>query len=147
MIKKYTSKSEIALSVVVGGKKSAHISFDALTGGGSVYYTSDESLQKALERHAKYGRLFKEDRQFAVKQEALAAKATSTEVAEEPIPEESGLQLQQIQANSLDDAKNYLCDHYNYSRTKLRSKKAIEEAAAERGIEFTGAPFEKEAAQ
>ena len=60
MLKKYQSKSSISLSVLMNTGKSVHVSFDSLTGGGSIFYTDDEELQEALAKHHKYGRLFKE---------------------------------------------------------------------------------------
>lgn len=60
MLKKYQSKSSISLSVLMNTGKSVHVSFDSLTGGGSIFYTDDKELQEALAKHHKYGRLFKE---------------------------------------------------------------------------------------
>ena len=60
MLKKYTSKSDISLSVPMGGG-SVRVSFSPVTGGGSVFYTEDEELQAAMEKHAKFGKLFKEE--------------------------------------------------------------------------------------
>lgn len=174
-MKKYTSKSDIAISVLLATKKSAHISFSPLTGGGSVFYTDDAELQTALEKHPKYGHLFKLASEqpksgakpaAAVKYvtaptaESPAAEATAhpTEAvvpaaeadsqdgaeaeqgeAEEAVqPEVGATGLKQIHIDNLDDAKEYLCDHFGLSRTKLRSKKAITEAASANGVAFVG---------
>ena len=177
--KKYIAKSHISLSVRVTDKASAHITFSALTGGGSVFYTDDENLQQALEKHHKFGKLFKEDKTFTeqtavkkakaatpVKIEATAKPAPTPNPTEDnnaedkktdddtPInPKESDMDdsnaeeddtteaegnVTKITITCLDDAKDYLSEKFGISRTKLRSKKAIEEAAADNGIEFVG---------
>ena len=170
--KKYIAKSHISLSVRVSQKTSAHISFSALTGGGSVFYTDDENLQQALEAHPKFGRLFKLDDTFVVKpatkkvapspkvrpiniNEENTENANSEEVEDnEPTTEvednentegqteeestEEATGLTKVPVTCLDDAKEYLSEKFGISRTKIRSKKAIEEAAAENGIEFVG---------
>lgn len=187
--KKYIAKSHISLSVRVTDKASAHITFSALTGGGSVFYTDDENLQQALEKHHKFGKLFKEDKTFTeqtavkkakaatpVKVEATTKPATTPNPTEDnnaedkkvednnaednnaddntPInPTESDMDdsnaeedntteaegnVTKITITCLDDAKDYLSEKFGISRTKLRSKKAIEEAAADNGIEFVG---------
>lgn len=43
-----------------------------------------------------------------------------------------------IEVTCLDDAVEYLKENFGYAPSKLRSKPAIERAAAERGIEFVG---------
>lgn len=121
MIKKYIAKSDISLSV---GKM--HVSFRSLTGGGSVFYTDNESLQKAMEAHHKYGKLFSE-----APVEAAAVKPKKEESAKPAGPK-------QVVVTCLEDAKEYLVDTYELSRTKLRSKQSIVDAAASKGIEFVG---------
>ena len=49
-MKVYKAKSHIALNVVTN-EGNAHISFSPVTGGGSEFYTKDEALQAALEKH------------------------------------------------------------------------------------------------
>ena len=171
MTKKYTAKTDIALSVYLKSGKSVHVSFSALTGGGSVLYTDDEELQAALEAHPKYGRLFKLEKTFDPKKPAKTSNTTKeapkpaepvkpeedegaedpgtdeapTEEAEEE-PEEDDAeaddeeaQVKKIMVNSIDEAKDYLCEHFEaYSRTKLRSKVAIKAAAEKEGFVFTG---------
>lgn len=130
MKKRYKSSSHVSLNVSLGKGKSVHVSFTALTGGGSVYYTDDEKLQKALERHARYGKIFRLDPTF------VETKVPAKEQSEEPLSTEgSGLKV--IKVASLDDAKSYLVETFDISRTKLRSKKQIEDAAAANGIEFS----------
>lgn len=61
MLKKYASKSEVSLSVPMAGGGSVRVAFSPVTGGGSVYYTEDEELQAAMEKHAKFDKLFHEE--------------------------------------------------------------------------------------
>ncbi|MCI7654307.1 MAG: hypothetical protein MSS51_08545 [Bacteroidales bacterium] len=142
MLKKYTSKSDIAISVLLANDKSIHVPFRSLTGGGSVLYTDDEELQAGLEHHPKFGHLFRlENVQIA---EAIE-KAVSKQKGEESNVDEQSIAegqedngLKKIHVDNLDDAKEYLCDHFGESRTKLRSKKNIIESATANGIEFVG---------
>lgn len=57
--KTYRSKSDISVNVVMPNGKSLHVAFSPVTGGGSTYTTSDERVQKALEGHYRYGKMFK----------------------------------------------------------------------------------------
>lgn len=53
--------------------------------------------------------------------------------------EDEGEEVKKIMVNSIDEAKDYLCEHFEgYSRTKLRSKVAIKAAAEKEGFEFVG---------
>lgn len=127
MTKKYIAKSHVAINVVLPSGKSHHVSFLPLTGGGSMYITDSEDLQKALEGHRKFGKLYKID-------------ITYKDEPELPeVPQKQGTEVvtvKKVEVASLDDAKNYLVDNFDISRTKLRSKKQIEDAAAANGIEF-----------
>lgn len=120
MLKKYRARTDISLSV-----KGAHISFRAVTGGGSVYYTEDEKLQQALESHPKYNKLFTE------------VPAEKPVVVKKVEPMKQG-GVKQVVVSCLEDAKEYLVDTYGISRTKLRSKQNILDAAKAKGVEFMG---------
>ncbi len=119
----------MSINVSLGKGKSVHVSFTALTGGGSVFYTEDEKLQKALERHSRYGKIFRLDRSFVDDEKTRVEEAKETK-------EQDVAGAIVIKVASLDDAKAYLVETFGISRTKLRSKKQIEEAAAAYGIEF-----------
>ena len=128
MLKKYTAKSDISINVSVDGT-SRHISFSPVTLGGSVFYTNDEKLQKALEHHYRYGHLFRGEVQVEEKPKKAAPK---------PVKEEGP---KVIEVSCVDDAKEYLCEHFNDSRTKLRSLAAIKRSAANHNIRFSGEDF------
>lgn len=159
MLKKYRAKSNVSISVVLPSKKSLHVTFLPMTGGSSVYYTEDEDEQKALESHYKFGKLFKLEElpeetatENTTKMKGKTAK-TKTETPtdgdtdgdtndntddSEDDPDKSETELTTISVSCLDDAKDYLSDKFGISRTKLRSKKSIIEAAEQNGIVFEG---------
>lgn len=125
MKKKYLSSSDVSVSVIMPSGKSTHIKFSPLTGGGSVFYTDNEDVQKGLQCHYAFGKLFRE---VEIEPEPeVVKKATEADVAQ---PE--------INVTSLEDAKDYLCDKFGMSRTKLRTAKQILQAAASVGVKFSG---------
>jgi hypothetical protein len=149
MLKKYKAKSCISISVVLATGGNTHISFNPVTGGGSVYYTENEKIQAGLEAHPKYGRLFVEDKtlaaqqagaakQAAAKQAAAKAQATAgadNEAAAEPQPTgKEGKEAVEVKMSCNDDAKDYLADKFGVSRSKMRSRADIEKVAADNGV-------------
>lgn len=125
--KRYIAKSHISISVKLSDGANVHISFSPLTGGNkSALYTNDEALQQALEKHPRYGKLFHLDTTF---QPVVAVKTEET-----PAPK----RIKKVKVSCIDDAKEYLCDKYEVSRTKLNNEKAIKEFAAGKNIEFVG---------
>lgn len=124
MTKKYISKSDISINA-----SGVHVSFSALTGGGSVFYTDNKKLQDLLEKHPKFGKLFK------LAETVTPAPAVKKPAAAQP---EAPKGPKQIMVSCLEDAKEYLVDNFGISRTKLRSAKAIKDTAALKNIEFVG---------
>lgn len=55
-----------------------------------------------------------------------------------PCAEENSEVPEAITVSSLDDAKDYLNEHFGIAKSNLRSRAAIEERAKEHGIEFVG---------
>ena len=153
-MKKYIAKTNVSVNVVLENGKNHHVAFSPLTGGGSVYYTDIPELQAALEAHYKFGRLFKIDQSYAeekvrskkdkkpkedvAENEAETTEAEETTAENEDEVEEAEEESNVIVVTDADEAKDYLCEHYGLSRTKIKSLKAIKEAAAERGITFKG---------
>lgn len=125
--KTYRSKSVIALNVVMPTGKSRHVSFTAQSDGTSLLSTDDVPLQRALEAHRGYGRLF---RLIGEEDEAQPSPAPTEEAAEPS--------RRTVEVSDLGAAKDYLADTFGVSRTSLRTRKSIEEAAAAHGIEFEG---------
>ena len=126
MLKQYKSKSHVAIGIVVNGTN-VHVSFTPQTGGGSVYYTDDVQIQKGLQRHPKFGKLFKE-----------VAIPIPVKLVEVKAPAKVKTGPKEVNVACADDAKDYLVEVYGISRTKLKSLKAIKETAEAKGIVFKG---------
>lgn len=124
-MKKYISKTGVAITIALPNGGHKRVSFTSQTGGGSVLYVSDPDVIAGLESHAKYGKLFKE------------VSLPKPKVAK-PIDAAAKSDIKQVRAACLDDAKDYLSLHYGVSRTKMRSTKAIKDIAAQNKIEFIG---------
>ena len=192
-MKKYIAKTNVSINVVLASGANRHISFSSLTGGGSVFYTDDPNLIQAMERHYKFGTLFRVDTTYVPEKPrnkpdakpkpiitpeqptvaAPVATPTPAPVVEEvadapeaPAADEAAAESEQPTAEEIveaddqadedsdeeapeseyktivvsdpDSAKSYLAEHFNYSRTKIKTLKAIKEAAAANGIVFEG---------
>lgn len=128
MLKKYSSKTQISINVRLESGKSLHVAFSPITGGSSLYYTEDENVQKALEKHYHYGTLFT----------GSAVEPVETKKSAEQKSEEAKPSMKEITVSCADDAKDYLSDRFGVSRTKMRSVKAIQESAHAFGVVFKG---------
>lgn len=191
-MKKYIAKTNVSINIVLPNGANRHIAFSALTGGGSVFYTDDPDIIQAMERHYKFGTLFRADPRYIPEKprnkpapqpeiipeqqpvnatgDAPAPTTTIEETVSAPavveaddIAPESEQQtteeeseaddiidddqaedeaenngLKTIVISDPDAAKAYLAEHFGYSRTKIKSLKAIKEAAAANGIVFEG---------
>lgn len=127
-MKKYTANTDVCVNVMVKGVN-RHVSFTPVTGKGSVFYTSDPDLQKALESHYKYGKLFKADKTSVPIDNPTVDLPDSTETSE---------QLHHITVTDPDAAKAYLAEKFGVSRTKLNTLQKIKKCAVEHGVEFDG---------
>lgn len=107
-----------------------HISFNALSDGSSEYTTDSVEVQEALERHYRFGSLF---RLYKEEDESEATEEAPVETTSE---EEGG--LRKVSVSDFPSAKDYLAETFGISRTQLRSQKQILEQAAAHGIEFEG---------
>ena len=136
MIKHYISDSHIAINVTLDGGESMHLSFIALSNGGSVFSTDSVELQNAIERHYRFGDLFLLDH---IEEPKNNTSETGTDGEEHTsIGESENDNIQKIAVNDLGEAKNYLADTLGISRTSLRSLKTILEVAKANNIEFEG---------
>ncbi len=129
-VKKYIAKSHI--SVVVVTKQGGHIriSFNPITGGNSYYVTDDEAVQSALESHPKFGHLFRVDKNFISLPDAVQPQ-------QKKVASETTSSVRKIEVACLDDAKEYLSEKYDIPRSKMMSRKVIEEIAKQYNIEFS----------
>ena len=134
MTKHYISDSHIAINVTLNGGESVHLSFIALSNGGSVFSTDSEELQNAIERHYRFGDLFILDHI----EEPKKTSEIGTERDRTSDEESEDDNIQKITVNDLGEAKNYLADTLGISRTSLRSLKSILEVAKANNIEFEG---------
>jgi hypothetical protein len=148
MLKKYKSKSCVSLSVILPTGGTTHISFNPVTGGGSVFYTDNAKIQAGLEKHPKFGKLFTLDG-AVTKSKPLDKKLKNIEYPKaekaDPVQDQvskdeatvtDDAKLKEVEMTCNDDAKDYLVDKFGISRTKLRNRTQIEEAGKAKGIKF-----------
>lgn len=144
MKKVYRSKSEISIKVVLGSGSTVRVAFTPRTLGSSVYMTDDEELQKAIESHREYGKLFVCDER---RSEAMAEK--EAEVSQHDDPDAEAAEAAEVAepkivaVSSIQEAKDYLSDKFDISRSSLKSKDAVERAALEHGVVFEGLTAKK----
>jgi hypothetical protein len=157
-MKKYIANTHVSINVVLASGANRHVAFDS-TSNGSVLYVDDEDIQKALESHSKFGKLFRIDTTFVQNKthtksaaEAKAAEEVDGEPTEateetsevdETESEGEGEEvadggLKTIYVTDADDAKTYLAEHFGVSRTKMKSLVKIKAEAAANGIVFEG---------
>ena len=122
MLKTYTANSEICINVRMA-KGVVHLNFIPQTLGKSSYATSDKALQEAIERHRLFGKRFtlaqNNDNDIPSPQEEATEKDASPKT---------------LSFGTLADAKDYIADTWNISRTKLRTREQLEAAAAAHGV-------------
>ena len=167
IIKTYKANTNISINVVLPSKKNLHITFTPLSDGSSVFTTDNEVIQKSIEKHYKFGKLFKlhASQEQSVEKEATdKLKSTSLRKKKEtPAAEnvdkteldnnenvgqngetkdndEAGNDdtICKVKVSDIATAKDYLADKFGISRTSMRSTKAILEQAEAHGIEFEG---------
>lgn len=68
-MKRYIAKTNVSINIVLPTGANRHIAFSSLTGGGSVFYTDDPEIQNAMERHYKFGTLFRIDNKYAAEKQ------------------------------------------------------------------------------
>ncbi len=152
--KTYRAKSDISVNVSLENGKNTHVSFLPVTCGGSVFRTDNEILQNALERHYNFGKLFKLEETGRIEKKTETGKVSSKETAKATMAcdadakecadttanegQENTEGMRTITVACDADAKEYLADTYGISRTSLRSRAKIVEAAAANGIRFEG---------
>ncbi|MDY5632540.1 MAG: hypothetical protein SPF56_08645 [Bacteroidaceae bacterium] len=144
MIKTYKANTNVSINVVLANKKNLRISFVPLSNGSSVFTTDNEEVMEAIERHYKFGTLFRlystqgEGKKTAVQSEGKKTAVQSD--ANEQLNEVEAAEkiLKKVNVSDLAAAKDYLADTFGISRTYLRSEKSIKEQALANGIEFDG---------
>lgn len=140
-----------------------HFTGGALTAYGvtpAEYTTACPFIQKVIENSSyfKEGRITVLRRSTIKEPKELASKAKPAPLlkVDEPVAEtprlaetpvevevqETTANLTKVEATCLQDAQAYLQEEFNISSYKVRSYEAAQRAAAEHGIQFTGAKFD-----
>lgn len=130
-MRKFSSNTHVCINVITGPNQNAHVSFTELSGKGSVFYTEDEKLADAMTKHARFGKLFRE-----VPIDAEAATAAVAADKEEPADDGAQKDISGLTQSfsNIEDAKDFLAERYGISRSKLRTRAAIEVAAKGAGV-------------
>lgn len=126
---KYIAKTDIALSVMMNNGKSTHVKFTPVTGGGSVFYTKDAELAQALEKHYKFGKLFRKA------QEQPPVQIAPVSSPSKATPADDNSKKKTMTFACYEDAKDYLVETFGISRTKLKKQADIISAAKANGID------------
>ena len=158
-MKKYIANTTISVSVTLPNGGNTRVSFSALTDGTSVYYTDDKEIQRALEHHYKFGKLFRlVGEENAAENTPTAAKASKKNTSRSPKKEtqketpaeaadegetrtdgegeEEASAPKEVSVSDLDAAKDYIAENFGVVRTKLKTEEIIKETALSYGIIF-----------
>lgn len=147
MIKTYKANTNVSINVVLANNKNLRISFVPLSNGSSVYTTDKEEVMEAIERHYKFGTLFRLHSQHDERKpdtvgthsaRLVVQGEASDDVSPEQEKSDNAVVLKKVKVSDLAAAKDYLADTFGISRTYLRSEKSIKEQASANGIEFDG---------
>lgn len=108
-----------------------HIGFSPVSGGGSMFITSDEELQEAMEKHRGFNTMFRLD--------SVQDESTNPQAPQEDTPaEDEDPKLMVVNVNCIEDARDYLAEKFAISRSKIKNLASIKAKAKENGIEFSG---------
>ena len=129
-MRKYKAYTTVSLSVGLPDGGNARVSFTPQSDGTSVYYTEDKDIQWGLEHHYKYGKLFR------VEEEPERGEYAPTAFGPQSGPQSEEEKLREVTVSDMDDAKDYLSEHFGIVRTKLKREEQIREAAGAHGIVF-----------
>lgn len=151
-MKRYIAKSNVSINILLASGVNRHITFTSLTSGGSVFYTDDPEIEKAMESHYKFGTLFRIDQGY--RSEEARIKPPKENIASASVPGETGTlvgsvsdieseesresEYKTVVVTDPDAAKAYLAEHFGISRTKIKTIKAIKEVGASNGVKFQG---------
>lgn len=83
-MKRYIAKTNVSINIVLASGVNRHITFSSQTGGGSVFYTDDPEIEKAMESHYKFGKLFRIDQLYMA--EKTRCKPTKKATTPAPVP-------------------------------------------------------------
>lgn len=86
-IKTYKANTNVSINVVLPSKKNLHISFIPLSDGSSIFTTDNADVQKAIESHYNFGKLFRLTGERRTEKDAIKTPKLK---APAPIQEEKG---------------------------------------------------------
>lgn len=96
IMKKYKANTNVSVNVVLPSKKNLHISFIPLSDGSSVFQTDNEDIQRAIESHYNFGKLFRLVGISGVK--APAKENPSNAVSPAPVPTKIAMTGTEVQS-------------------------------------------------
>lgn len=129
--KTYKSTTEIYFNVRLKSGNCMHIGFSPISGGGSMFITSDEELQEALEKHRGFNTMFRLD--------SVQDESAKEETNEEDAPDGDDEQkLMVVNVSCIEDARDYLAEKFAISRSKIKNLASINAKAKENGVKFSG---------
>lgn len=126
MIKTYKSESVTSFTLTIRDGYYFRVRFVPYSYGGGIYTTDKEDVQKAIEAYKEFGRTI------------TLVSEQKTESKEEKKVTETEAKNTEVEVNDIEDARDYLIEHCGYTKTKLRTKIAIMEAAQDKNITFVG---------
>lgn len=80
--KEYKANTNVSINVVLPSKKNLHISFIPLSDGSSVFHTDNADIQRAIENHYNFGKLFRIIGASGVETESPTVEEEDTETAD-----------------------------------------------------------------
>lgn len=96
MIKTYRAKTNVSINVVLESKKNLHVTFVPLSDGSSRFTTDNEDIQRAIENHYKFGKLFRLiEAKTVVKKKVVRVVSNAKEKKDAPVPATTGNETEQ----------------------------------------------------
>lgn len=129
IMKKYKANTNVSVNVVLPSKKNLHISFIPLSDGSSVFQTDNEDIQRAIESHYNFGKLFRLVGASGVK--APAKKNPSNAVSPAPVPTKTIPAEASVQSTEKAVVEEVVQKDTAELETTAKESAAAEEAAEE----------------
>lgn len=133
---KYLANTAISISVTLPNGNSTRVSFSPLSNGTSVFYTSDKDIQWALEHHYKFGKLFRLVDETPKVKTPVPQKSDIESASENDKDDGDAAEYTEVTVSDVDAAKDYLAEHFEVVRTKLKTEDTITKTALSFGIVF-----------
>lgn len=125
--------SQPSININLPNGNSFHVAFMPHTNGGGVYVTDREDVQQGIEKHRKYGVLFK----GKIVEEPVVAEVP---ISQPDTPDEAASDNEPtvVVVGSMEEAKEYIAVTFSISRSKLRSPQSIIKYAEANNVVFKG---------